>query len=94
MVDAYRTSAVETGLRVARASDVEQGRAGLRADDVNWALETQPGKAERATDALELDIARRIDRAAALRYNIVGDEPVRAKVLGCLAGTGCKKPVN
>lgn len=78
MVEAYRTSAIETGLRATSASDVEYRRAGWRANDVNWALEVLDGRAERATDALEFDTARRTDLAAA-RYNMADDGRLRSK---------------
>lgn len=55
-----------TGLWAARARLGEEvGRTGYRADDVNRARKTLPARAERATGALELEIALRIERAAA-----------------------------
>lgn len=65
-VEAYRIRAVVVGLLAARASDVERV-TDLRTDEVNCALKMVPDKAERVTDAFEIDAARRMERAAAVR---------------------------
>lgn len=48
------------------------GRAGWRADDISGALNILLARDERATDALELEMALRAERAATLRCSIVG----------------------
>jgi hypothetical protein len=45
-----------------------EGRSRERADEVIWALQIWLPRAERATEALELEKARSAERAAALRY--------------------------
>lgn len=61
-----------TGLRAARARLGEVvGRAGKRAEEVKGALKTLLDRAERATEALELEIALRTERAAVVLYSIV-----------------------
>lgn len=71
---AYRATAVVTGLRyVVRASEGERERTDCRAWDINWALKTVLEKAERATEGLEVEIARKTERAAAVRHNMMDD---------------------
>lgn len=57
-----------TGLWAASAKHETEGRSRLRADEVIWALQICLLRAERATEALELENARSAERAAALRY--------------------------
>lgn len=67
MVEAYRTKAVVTGLRAARANVVGRKRGDWRAACVNWDLKTVAAKFDRVTEALAPDVARRIERAAVVR---------------------------
>lgn len=64
-----------TGLCAASAKlGFTAGRIAWRADEVSWAIKMGLPIDERATEALELEMARSMERAAALRYSMAWGE--------------------
>jgi hypothetical protein len=67
-------------LRAASASVVGRVKTEGREEVVNWAFRKPVGRRERATEALDAETARRTERAAAVRYNMVRTTSVQARM--------------